>query len=119
LTTRVLPEAYDHLNDNGTFIVNAGRSNTDFRLVSVISDTMRSVFPNVYLIDTPAFTNTMVIGTKNPDARQFRREYQRGPADRPNSALVTLGDAAIRTVTSVRLYPAHRFSPTISHRSKT
>jgi len=96
-TQEFFREAYDHLNDNGTFIVNAGRSNTDFRLVNVISDTMRSVFPNVYLIDTPAFTNTMVIGTKNPTAlANFAANINAVRQTDPNSALVTLGDAAIK-----------------------
>ncbi len=96
-TQEFFREAYDHLNDNGTFIVNAGRSNTDFRLVNVISDTMRSVFPNVYLIDTPAFTNTMVIGTKNPTTlANFAANINAVRQTDPNSALVTLGDAAIK-----------------------
>jgi len=96
-TQEFFREAYDHLNDNGTFIVNAGRSNTDFRLVNVISDTMRSVFPNVYLINTPAFTNTMVIGTKNPTTlANFAANINAVRETDPNSALVTLGDAAIK-----------------------
>ena len=96
-TQEFFREAYDHLNDNGTFIVNAGRSNTDFRLVNVISDTMRSVFPNVYLIDTPAFTNTMVIGTKNPTTlANFAANINAVRQTDPSSALVTLGDAAIK-----------------------
>lgn len=90
-------EAYNHLNDNGTFVVNAGRSNTDFRLVNVISDTMRSVFPNVYLIDTPSFTNTMVIGTKSPSAlANFATNIGVARQAAPNSALAALGDAAIK-----------------------
>lgn len=96
-TQEFFREAYNHLNDNGTFIVNAGRSNTDYRLVNVISDTMRSVFPNVYLIDTPAFTNTMVIGTKNPTSlANFAANINAVRQTNPTSALVTLGDAAIK-----------------------
>lgn len=98
LTTKeFFQEAYDHLNDGGTLIVNAGRTNTDFRLVDVISQTMRAVFPNVYLIDTPAFTNTMVIGTKEPAAvTNFAANMDAIRAVTPNSPLVTLGDAALR-----------------------
>ncbi len=96
-TQEFFREAYNHLNDNGTFIVNAGRSNTDYRLVNVISDTMRSVFPNVYLIDTPAFTNTMVIGTKRPASlANFAANINAVRLTDPTSALVTLGDAAIK-----------------------
>ncbi|MHB8647193.1 MAG: spermidine synthase, partial [Thermomicrobiales bacterium] len=98
LTTReFFQEAYDHLNKNGTIIVNAGRTTTDYRLVNVISDTMRSVFPNVYLIDTPSFTNTMVIGTRSPSTiATFGDNINAIRQSDPNSALVTLGDAAIR-----------------------
>ncbi|MDQ6603835.1 MAG: fused MFS/spermidine synthase [Chloroflexota bacterium] len=96
-TQEFFREAYDHLNDDGTFIVNAGRTNTDFRLVNVISDTMRSVFPNVYLIDTPAFTNTMVIGTKRPASlANFAANINAVRQTDPTSALLTLGDAALQ-----------------------
>lgn len=98
LTTReFFQEVDDHLNDRGTLIVNAGRTNTDYRLVDVISQTMRAVFPNVYLIDTPAFTNTMVIGTKDPSLiANFAANIDRVRAQTPDSPLVTLGDAALR-----------------------
>jgi hypothetical protein len=58
---------------------------------------MRSVFPNVYLIDTPAYTNTMVIGTRDPSViASFARNIDGIRARTPNSPLVTLGDEAIR-----------------------
>lgn len=96
-TQEFFREAYNHLNENGTFIVNAGRTATDYRLVNVISDTMRSVFPNVYLIDTPSFTNTLVIGTRSPTTlANFAANINAIRQTDPNSALVTLGDAAIR-----------------------
>lgn len=98
LTTKeFFQEASDRLNDRGTLIVNAGRSNTDYRLVNVISDTMRSVFPHVFLIDTPAFTNTLVIGTRDPGSiAAFTANINAERAVDANSPLVTLGDAAIR-----------------------
>lgn len=98
LTTKeFFKEVANHLNDRGTLIVNAGRTSTDYRLVDVISQTMRAVFPNVYLIDTPAFTNTLVIGTKDPSrVESFVRNIDRVRAQTPDSPLVTLGDAALR-----------------------
>jgi spermidine synthase len=98
LTTReFFQEVEDHLNSGGTLVVNAGRTSTDYRLVDVISQTMRSVFPNVYLIDTPAFTNTMVIGTKDPSViANFAKNIDGVRARTPDSPLVTLGDEAIR-----------------------
>ncbi len=64
LTTReFFSEAKAKLNACGTVIVNVGRTETDFRLVDVISSTMRNVFPAVYEIDVNRYTNTMVVGT--------------------------------------------------------
>ena len=98
LTTKeFFQEASAHLNDHGTLIVNAGRSNTDYRLVDVISQTMRAVFPYVTLIDTPAYTNTMVIGTKDPASLSvFAANMNAVRSIDANSALVTIGDAAMK-----------------------
>jgi hypothetical protein len=46
--------------------VNVGRTTTDYRLVDAIASTMAAVYPNVYLIDDPNFTNTIVFGTTEP-----------------------------------------------------
>lgn len=63
LTTReFFAEARDHLTPCGVVVVNVGRTETDFRLVDVISSTMRAVFTSVYAIDVARFTNTMVVG---------------------------------------------------------
>lgn len=98
LTTKeFFQESYDRLNENGTFVVNAGRTSSDYRLVEVISQTMRAVFPNVYLIDTPAFTNTMVIGTKQPTTlANFTANLDTVRRAAPDSALVTVGDIALQ-----------------------
>jgi predicted membrane-bound spermidine synthase len=67
LTTKeFFQEVSDHLNDGGAAVVNVGRTETDYRLVDVIASTMKAVFPNVYEIDVDGYTNTMVIGTKEP-----------------------------------------------------
>ncbi len=97
LTTKeFFAEVRDRLNDNGSVIVNAGRTSTDYRLVEVISQTMRAVFPNVYLIDTPGYTNTMVIGTKNPSQlADFAKNIEVECSIRPQSPIVTIGEDAI------------------------
>ena len=56
----------NHLAPTGVTVINAGRTSTDFRLVEALAQTMHSVFPNVYIIDTARFTNSMVIGTNSP-----------------------------------------------------
>jgi len=50
----------------------------------------------VYLIDTPGYTNTMVIGTKNPSQlADFAKNIEVERSDRPQSPIVTIGEDAI------------------------
>ncbi|MBA3469315.1 MAG: fused MFS/spermidine synthase [Herpetosiphonaceae bacterium] len=63
LTTKEFFETVrDHLAPGGVAVVNAGRPGTDYRLANVLASTMSSVFPQVYMIDVPANSNTMLIG---------------------------------------------------------
>src|SRR5215212_12194658 len=55
-----------HLRPGGVAVVNAGRTNTDFRLVEALSSTMRDVFPRVVAIDVARYTNTILIGSDAP-----------------------------------------------------
>ena len=67
LTTReFFSEVHDHLNPGGVAVVNAGRTPTDFRLVDAIASTMAAVYPSVFLVDVPAFSNTLVYGSTQP-----------------------------------------------------
>jgi spermidine synthase len=67
LTTReFFQEVADRLTPDGVAVVNAGRTETDFRLVKVISSTMRAVYDHVYVIDVERYANSMVIGTNAP-----------------------------------------------------
>ncbi len=64
LTTKeFFHEVQNHLTPTGVAVINAGRTSHDFRLVDALSQTMRSVFSNVYIIDTVRFSNSIVIGT--------------------------------------------------------
>jgi hypothetical protein len=49
-------------------VINIGRTNTDFRLVNAMAQNMKTVFPNVYMINTERFSNTLVIATNAPTA---------------------------------------------------
>ncbi len=67
LTTReFFQQVRDHLNRGGVAVVNVGRTATDYRLVDAIASTMAAVYPNVYLVDDPNYTNTVVYGTTVP-----------------------------------------------------
>jgi spermidine synthase len=96
LTTReFFQEAYDHLNDDGVMVLNAGRYGTDYRLVHAIATTMGAVFPNVYLIDVGRFSNTMVVATKQPsDLANYAANIATLPQGSP---LRQIGDLSLQT----------------------
>ncbi len=67
LTTReFFQQAKDHLKPGGVAVVNAGRTASDFRLVGAVASTMAAVYPSVYLVDVPQFSNTLVYGSTEP-----------------------------------------------------
>jgi predicted membrane-bound spermidine synthase len=96
LTTKeFFQEVSDHLSDDGVAVINAGRTRTDFRLVDVIAATMDAVFEDVYIIDVERFTNSIVIGTRQPtDLENFAANLKNLPEgglirDVAESALTT------------------------------
>ncbi|MDQ6691594.1 MAG: fused MFS/spermidine synthase [Candidatus Dormibacteraeota bacterium] len=67
LTTReFFAQVRDHLRPGGVAVVNAGRTQSDYRLVDAVASTMASVYPSIYLVDVPRFSNTIVYGTTVP-----------------------------------------------------
>jgi predicted membrane-bound spermidine synthase len=52
-----------HLAPGGVAVVNAGRTQTDYRLVSALASTMAATFDGIYLVDVPQFSNTLIYGT--------------------------------------------------------
>ncbi len=60
----------DRLTPNGVAVINVGRTSTDFRLVHTIAGNMKSVFPNVFIIDIPGTINSIVIATNQPSSPQ-------------------------------------------------
>lgn len=95
LTTReFFQEIYDHLNEDGVTAINAGRTSTDYSLVEVLGATMKTVFPNVYVLDVPGYGsslgNSLVVATKQPtqidnfrlNVTQLRHPLLRIVADR-------------------------------------
>ena len=83
----------DHLTPTGTVILNAGRTDSDYRLVDALAQTMHAVFPNVYLIDTARFTNTMIIGT---NARTSPGNFQINFDSLSNSLLAQVATNSIQ-----------------------
>jgi len=67
LTTReFFQQARDHLKPGGVAVVNAGRTKSDFRLVGAVASTMAAVYPSVFLVDVPDYTNTLIYGSTEP-----------------------------------------------------
>ena len=62
-TQEFFQEVRSHLTPTGVVAINAGRTSHDLRLVEALAQTMRAVFPSVYIIDTARFTNSIIIGT--------------------------------------------------------
>lgn len=55
-----------HLNERGVAVVNAGRVGDDYRLVDALASTMRTVFPQVYIVDVPDGGNSIIYGVNTP-----------------------------------------------------
>ncbi|MFT4037001.1 MAG: fused MFS/spermidine synthase [Thermomicrobiales bacterium] len=67
LTTReFFQEVQQHLTPEGVAVINAGRTQTDFRLVDALSATLRDVFPHVIAVDVGRYNNTMLIASNAP-----------------------------------------------------
>ena len=96
LTTKEFFEQVDaHLTDDGVAVLNAGRTDTDFRLVDVMASTMKSVFPHVYIIDVDRFTNSIVIGTHEESSIE---SFAENIANLPSDSLIReVGDISLES----------------------
>ena len=56
--------AYNHLTDQGTLVINIGRSPLDRTLVNDLATTIRQVFPTVFTMDVPNSFNTILFATR-------------------------------------------------------
>ncbi|HET7465299.1 MAG TPA: fused MFS/spermidine synthase [Candidatus Dormibacteraeota bacterium] len=67
LTTReFFASVRSHLGRGGTAVADVGHTESDYRLVDAVASTMAAVFPSVFLVDSPRYTNTLVFGTTEP-----------------------------------------------------
>jgi predicted membrane-bound spermidine synthase len=96
LTTKeFFQETSEHLSADGVVVINVGRTDTDYRLVDVVSSTMRAVFPSVFVIDTMDYDNSMVIATKQPTSiSNFEKQVTAQPE---GSLLKTVGNESLST----------------------
>lgn len=96
LTSReFFQEVSAHLTPEGVAVINVGRTETDYRLVEAISSTMKDVFPNVYVIDTARYTNSIVIATNSPTSLgDFAASVDAQPGE---SMIRSVGEASLET----------------------
>jgi len=67
LTTREFFQiVYDHLDENGTLVINVGRSPGDRRLINGLATTVGSIFASVHVMDVPNTFNSMIYATVQP-----------------------------------------------------
>lgn len=65
-TQEFFREVRAKLSPDGVAVVNAGKPGSDYRLVHTLASTMRSVFPQVFIVDVPSYGNSMIIGVNEP-----------------------------------------------------
>lgn len=93
LTTReFFQEVRAHLTPTGVAVINAGRTGKDFRLVEALAQTMHAVFPNVYIIDTEHFENSIIIATNAPTSLS---NFQANTSSLTNSLLQSVATSTL------------------------
>ena len=66
VTTEFFHEVRAHLSSTGVAVINVGRTSEDYRMVDAMAQNMKTVFPNVYIVDTQRFSNSLIIATNSP-----------------------------------------------------
>jgi spermidine synthase len=94
LTTReFFQSARAHLAPDGVLAINAGRTESDYRLVDALSGTLTSVFPSVFIVDVgDGFTNSVIYATNRPTTVQ---QFLQLAKSNPNSKLQPVIDEAL------------------------
>jgi predicted membrane-bound spermidine synthase len=65
-TQEFFQSVYDHLEPEGTLVINVGRSPTDRKLIDGLVGTIQTVFPSVYVMDVPDTFNSILYATAQP-----------------------------------------------------
>jgi spermidine synthase/uncharacterized membrane protein len=55
-----------HLTEDGTLVINVGRSPTDRRLINSLAATMSGIFPTIHVVDVPNSFNSILFATVQP-----------------------------------------------------
>jgi spermidine synthase len=65
-TQEFFQEVYQHLEDQGSLVLNVGRVPEEDKLLAGLVATIQTVFPSVYVIDVPGTFNSMIYATAQP-----------------------------------------------------
>ena len=63
ITREFFKEVYQHLTGDGVMAINVGRSPNDRSLVNSLCSTIKTTFPNVYVMDVPNSYNSIIFAT--------------------------------------------------------
>jgi len=70
LTTREFFQiVHQHLTENGSMVINVGRSPKDRVLIDSLYNTIHAVFPSVYVMDIPNSMNSILYATVQPTTK--------------------------------------------------
>jgi spermidine synthase len=58
--------AADHLNPDGSLVINVGRAPGDRRLIDGLATTIGTIFSSIYVMDIPDTFNSMIYATLQP-----------------------------------------------------
>jgi len=58
--------AADHLNSDGSLVINVGRAPGDRRLIDGLATTLGTIFSSIYVMDIPDTFNSMIYATLEP-----------------------------------------------------
>jgi spermidine synthase len=104
-TREFFEEARAHLADDGTLVINVGRTFTDRRLIDAMTGTLQSVFPSVYVVDVPDTFNSILFATVRPTrAENLQANLARMGDDVPP----LLKSALARAIQNLQPTPASR-----------
>jgi len=81
-TSEFFREVKDHLTLDGVLAINVARTETDHGLVNAVASTLHTVYPSVYVVDTLANLNSIVLASRQPTtlhAVEGRLDGQSGP----------------------------------------
>ncbi|MFP3854632.1 MAG: spermidine synthase, partial [Anaerolineales bacterium] len=79
----------DRLDEQGTLVINVGRTPEDRRLIEAMVGTLQTVFPSVHVVDVPATFNTIVYATVQPtDSENLEANVRELAAGEANPVLL-------------------------------